>query len=84
MEERVSEMSSMDYFQLLKLAGPEDVLALAALAVLAVDLIWMRQAPDPAAPEGGRVREHSGLRGGCVVCVADHRFWEFRQWHAGD
>jgi NADH-quinone oxidoreductase subunit N len=38
-------MSSIDYFQLLKLAGPEAVLALAALAVLAVDLIWMREAP---------------------------------------
>ena len=38
-------MSSIDYFQLLKLSGPEAVLAMAALAVLAVDLIWMRESP---------------------------------------
>ncbi|MDA1276570.1 MAG: NADH-quinone oxidoreductase subunit N [Verrucomicrobia bacterium] len=35
-------MSSVDYFQLLKLVAPEAVMALGALAVLAVDLLFMR------------------------------------------
>jgi NADH-quinone oxidoreductase subunit N len=53
----------MDYFQLLKLAAPETILIMAALAVLAVDLLLMREKPL-------RNRLVLGAAISCLGCIA--------------
>ncbi len=58
-------MSSANYLELLKLAAPETILVLAALAVLAVDLLVMREEPVR-----NRFMMGAGVAGlGCVVAL---------------
>lgn len=56
-------MNGVDYFELLKLAMPECIIAAAAFAVLAVDLLAVRQRT---------VSYRAGVAGaiGCIACVA--------------
>ena len=77
-------MSSIDYFQLLKLSGPEAVLAMAALAVLAVDLIWMRESPIRQRQGAGAFVSILGCLGAGVCALQMPGFWEFRQRDVGD
>lgn len=60
-------MNSVDYFQLLKLAAPETILIVAALVVLAVDLLAMRA-------QQLRYRLTLGAVIACLACVVSI-FW---------